>query len=46
MPQKRFSAEQIMILLRKIEVSTPLGKPVMVACRDAGISPENCATSS
>jgi hypothetical protein len=38
MPKKRFSAEQIVTLLRQIEVSMAQGKPTPVACRDAGIS--------
>jgi transposase InsO family protein len=38
MPKKRFSAEQIVTLLRQIEVSMAQGKPTPVACWDAGIS--------
>ena len=38
MPKKRFSAEQIVTLLRQIEVSTAQGKSAPVACRDSGIS--------
>jgi putative transposase len=38
MPKKRFSAEQIVTLLRQIEVSIAQGKSAPVACRDAGIS--------
>ena len=38
MPKKRFSAEQIVTLLRQIEVLMAQGKPTPVACRDAGIS--------
>jgi hypothetical protein len=38
MPKKRFSAEQIVTLLRQIEVSIAQGKSASVACRDAGIS--------
>jgi hypothetical protein len=38
MPKKRFSAEQIVTLLRQIEVSMAQGKPTPVACRDAGMS--------
>jgi putative transposase len=45
MPKKRFSAEQIVTVLRQIEVSMALGKPTPVACRDAGISQQNCAMS-
>jgi len=38
MPKKRFGAEQIVTLLRQIEVSMAQGKSAPVACRDAGIS--------
>lgn len=38
MPKKRFNAEQIVTLLRQIEVSMAQGKAAPVACRDAGIS--------
>ena len=38
MPKKRFSAEQIVTLLRQIEVLMAQGKSAPVACRDAGIS--------
>src|SRR5674476_562537 len=38
MPKKRFSAEQIVTLLRQIEVLMAQGKPTPVDCRDAGIS--------
>ena len=38
MPKKRFSAEQIVTLLRQIEVTMSQGKSAAVACRDAGIS--------
>ena len=38
MPKKRFNAEQIVTLLRQIEVSIAQGKAAAVACRDAGIS--------
>ena len=41
MPKKRFSAEQIVTLLRQIEVSMAQGKPTPVACRDAGISQQS-----
>jgi hypothetical protein len=36
MPKKRFGAEQIVTLLRQIEVSMAQGKPTPMACRDAG----------
>jgi putative transposase len=38
MARKRFSAEQIVTLLRQIEVTMSQGKSAAVACRDAGIS--------
>jgi hypothetical protein len=43
MPKKRFSAEQIVTLLRQIEVLMPQGKSAPEACRDAGISQQNYA---
>ena len=36
MPTKRFSAEQIVTLLRQIEVSMADGKPTPVAAPDTG----------
>jgi transposase-like protein len=41
MPKKRFSAEQIVVLLRQIEVLTSHGKPPAVACREAGTSQQS-----
>ena len=41
MPKKRFSPEQIVTLLRQIEVATAQGKSVPIACRDAGISDQS-----
>ena len=41
MPKKRFSAEQIVILLRQIEVLISQGKSPPIACRDAGISQQS-----
>ena len=38
MPKKRFSAEQIVVVLRQIEVLLSQGKSPPVACREAGIS--------
>jgi hypothetical protein len=38
MPKKRFGAEQIVTLLRQIEVSMAQGKSAPEACREAGIS--------
>ena len=36
MPKKRFSAEQIVVVLRQIEVLMSQGKAAPVACREAG----------
>ena len=41
MPKKRFSAEQIVTLLRQIEVLMPQGKSAPKACGDAGISQQS-----
>jgi hypothetical protein len=41
MPKKRFSAEQIVVLLRQIEVLMSQGKAVPIACREAGISQQS-----
>ncbi len=41
MPKKRFSAEQIVTLLRQIEVSMAQGKSAPIACREAGISEQS-----
>ena len=41
MPKKRFSAEQIVTLLRQIEVLIAQGKSAPEACRDAGISQQS-----
>ena len=41
MPKKRFSAEQIVILLRQIEILISQGKSAPIACRDAGISQQS-----
>jgi transposase-like protein len=38
MPKKRFGAEQIVTLLRQIEVAMGQGKSTQIACREAGIS--------
>jgi transposase InsO family protein len=38
MPKKRFGAEQIVTLLRQIEVLMAQGKSPPEACREAGIS--------
>jgi hypothetical protein len=36
MPKKRFSAEQIVTLLRQIEIAIGQGKSAQIACREAG----------
>ena len=41
MPKKKFSAEQIVTLLRQIEVSMGQGKSAPIACREAGISQQS-----
>ena len=43
MPKKRFSAEQIVTLLRQIEVSMGQGNSTQIACQEAGISEQNYA---
>ena len=45
MPKKRFSTEQIVTLLRQIEVLMAQGKSAPEACRDTGISQQNYAMS-
>jgi putative transposase len=42
MPKKRFSPEQIVTLLRQIEVTMGQGKSAQFACRETGISEQNC----
>ena len=41
MPKKRFSAEQIVVLLRQIEMLMSQGKTAPIACREAGISQQS-----
>jgi putative transposase len=41
MSKKRYSPEQIVTLLRQIEVATAQGKSVSIACREAGISEQS-----
>jgi hypothetical protein len=43
MPKKRFSAEQIVTLLRQIEVFMARGKSAPEACRDAEIPSSHAA---
>jgi putative transposase len=40
-PKKKRGAEQIMMLLRQIEVLMSQGKTPPVACREAGISQQS-----
>jgi transposase-like protein len=42
MPNKRFSAEQIVTVLRQIEGLMAQGKATPEACREAGISQQSC----
>ena len=41
MPKKRFSSEQIVVVLRQIEVLMSQGKAAPIACREAGISQQS-----
>src|SRR5476651_1060700 len=41
MPKKGFNAEQIVTLLRQIEVVMGQGKSTQIACRDAGIAEQS-----
>ena len=41
MAKKRPTPEQIVTLLRQIEVATSQGKSVAIACREAGISDQS-----
>jgi hypothetical protein len=43
MPKKRFNAEQIVTLLRQVEVLMAQGRAAPEACREAGISQQNGA---
>jgi len=45
LPKKRYSLEQIVTLLRQIEVSMAQENSTPVACRDAGISLQSCTMS-
>jgi len=40
MPMKKYKPEQIVTLLRQIEVEVANGKTTPQACRDAGITPQ------
>lgn len=41
MPKRRFSEEQIVTMLRQIEVGMGQGKSAQIACREAGISEQS-----
>ena len=41
MRKKRPTPEQIVLLLRQIEVATSQGKSIAIACREAGISDQS-----
>jgi len=41
MPKRRYSAEQIVTLLRQIEVAMGQGKSAQIVCREAGISEQS-----
>jgi len=41
MPKKKPGPEQIVTLLRQIEVATSQGKPVAIACREAETSQQS-----
>ena len=45
MPKKRFGAEQIVTLLRQIEVLMGQGNSTQIACREADISEQSYAMS-
>jgi putative transposase len=45
MPKKRFGAEQIVTLLRQIELPMAQGESAPEACREAGISQQNYVMS-
>ena len=42
----RFSAEQIIAMLRQIEVQLATGKSLALACKEAGISEQNSEPSA
>ncbi|WP_162560431.1 hypothetical protein [Methylobacterium durans] len=43
---QRPSAEQVVLTLRQIEVQTAQGKSIAIACKEAGICEQSCATSA
>ncbi|WP_462120724.1 hypothetical protein [Methylorubrum extorquens] len=43
---QKTSAEQVVLTLRQIEVQTAQGKSLALACKEAEISEQSCATSA
>ena len=43
---RRPSAEQVVLMLRQIEVQTAQGKSIAVACKEADVSEQSCVTSA
>jgi len=43
---QKTSAEQVVLKLRQIEVQTARGKSLALACKEAKISEQSCATSA
>ena len=43
---KRFSPEQIIAMLRQLEVQLATGKSLALACKEAGISEQNSGMSA
>jgi putative transposase len=46
MPKTRFSPEQIITILREIEVQLAQGKSIALACKEAAISEKSSGTSA
>ena len=40
------SAEQVVLTLRQIEVQTAQGKSLALACKEADVSEQSCATNA
>ncbi|WHQ71347.1 hypothetical protein [Methylorubrum extorquens] len=43
---QRPSADQVVLMLRQIEVQTAQGKSIAVACKEADVSEQSCAMSA
>ena len=43
---RKVSPEQIVVMLRQIEVQVAQGKSLALACKEAGISEQNSGTSA